>query len=56
MFSSSHNLRHSMTKHLKEVQHLSPDQIVEAFGHYSVITSKQHNFHGMPSPMDQGIL
>ena len=52
---SAHTLRHSKAMYLKEVRHLSPDQVAKALGHSSVLTTLQHYFHGTPTAEAQGI-
>jgi integrase len=52
---SAHSMRHSKAMYLKDVQHLSPDQIAKALGHSSVVTTLQHYFHGTPNAAAQGI-
>ncbi len=56
MIISSHTLRHSKAMYLKDVMHLSPDQIAKALGHSSVLTTLQYYFHGTPSAKEQGIV
>ncbi len=53
---SSHTLRHSKAMFLKDVQHLSPDQVAKALGHSSVVTTLQHYYHGTPDAAAQGIV
>jgi len=52
---SAHTLRHSKAMYLKDVMKLSPDQIAQALGHASVVTTLEHYFHGTPSAAQQGI-
>jgi integrase/recombinase XerD len=52
---SAHTMRHSKAMYLKDIQHLSPDQVAKALGHSSVVTTLQHYFHGAPTSQDQGI-
>jgi len=52
---SAHSMRHSKAMYLKDVQHLSPDQVAKALGHSSVVTTLQHYFHGTPDAAAQGI-
>jgi integrase len=53
---SAHTMRHSKAMYLKDVQHLSPDQVAKALGHSSVVTCLQHYYHGTPDATAQGII
>jgi integrase len=52
---SAHSLRHSKAMYLKDIMHLSVDQVQKALNHSKPTTTIEHYFHGKPDAKKQGI-